>query len=61
MMFLLDANTFITPKNSYYGFDLAPGFWTWLERAHAAGWVASVEAVRQELCRGGDELATKPR
>lgn len=25
MMFLLDANTFITPKNSYYGFDLAPG------------------------------------
>ena len=54
MMFLLDANTFITPKNSYYGFDLAPGFWTWLERAHAAGWVASVEAVRQELCRGGD-------
>ncbi len=58
MMFLLDANTFITPKNSYYGFDLAPGFWTWLERAHTAGTVASVEAVRQELCRGGDELAT---
>ena len=29
--FLLDANTFITPFQNYYPFDLAPGFWTQLE------------------------------
>lgn len=32
-MYLLDANVFIEAKNRYYGFDLAPGFWDWLDAA----------------------------
>ncbi|WP_182347796.1 DUF4411 family protein [Tomitella gaofuii] len=56
-MYLLDANIFIDAKNRYYGFDVAPGFWTWLDYAHAAGLVCSIDAVRAELLKGGDELA----
>ena len=29
-MLLLDADTLIQAKNTYYAFDLAPGFWDWL-------------------------------
>lgn len=57
MRFLLDANTFITAKNAYYGFDIAPGFWAWIERSHGAGDLASVDAVRKELLLGSDDLS----
>lgn len=26
--YLFDANNFITSKNTFYGFDIAPTFWT---------------------------------
>lgn len=26
-MFIIDSNELITAKNTYYGFDFAPGFW----------------------------------
>ena len=32
MLFLLDSDTLIQAKNEYYGFDLCPGFWDWLDR-----------------------------
>jgi Domain of unknown function (DUF4411) len=54
----LDSNVFISAKNAHYGMDFAPGFWDWLAAAHAAGVVYSVEAVRDELKVGADELAT---
>ncbi len=56
-MYLLDSNVFISAKNAHYGMDFAPGFWDWVEQAHAAGVVYSVEAVRDELKGGADELA----
>lgn len=56
-MYLVDANVLIDAKNRYYAFDIAPGFWKWLEGAHAAGEVGSIEAVRKELVDGNDELA----
>ena len=56
-MYLLDANVLIEAKNRYYAFDIAPGFWTWLDRAHAQGLACSIEAVRDELLAGNDELA----
>lgn len=56
-MYLVDANVLIDAKNRYYAFDIAPGFWEWLESAHAAGEVGSIEAVRKELVDGNDELA----
>jgi hypothetical protein len=56
MAYLLDANVFIEAKNRYYGFDLCPGFWTWIDAANAAGIVISIERVRAELIGGGDDL-----
>lgn len=47
MAYLLDANVFIQAKNLHYGFDFCPGFWDWLDQAHAAGRVFSVEMSRR--------------
>lgn len=55
-MYPLDTNVFIEAKNRYYGFELCPGFWEWLERAEAAGDVASIERVFDELAGSSDEL-----
>lgn len=57
-MHLLDANAFIEAKNTYYSFTMAPGFWTWLLRAHDAGALGSIVAVRAELLQQNDELST---
>ena len=54
-MYLLDANIFIQAKNRHYAFDVVPGFWRWLERAHGIGIAGSVERVREELLVGKDE------
>lgn len=56
-MFLLDANVLIEAKNRYYAFDIAPGFWAWLDQAHDDDVACSVEPVRDELIEGSDELA----
>ena len=57
-MYLLDANVLIEAKNRYYAFDIAPGFWDWLDRAHQHSTACSIDAVRNELLSGNDELAT---
>lgn len=57
MAYLLDANTLIQAKNEYYAFDLCPGFWDWLDQQSVAGNVFSVQAVKDELARGDDQLA----
>lgn len=56
-MYLLDSNVLIEAKNRYYAFDIAPGFWDWLEHAHEQRLACSIEAVRDELLEGNDELA----
>ena len=56
-MYLVDANILIEAKNRYYAFDIAPGFWTWLEHAHEQALACSIEAVGKELRDGNDELA----
>jgi predicted nucleic acid-binding protein len=56
-MYLLDTNVLIEAKNRYYAFDIAPGFWAWLNRAHSKGVACSIESVRDELLAGKDELA----
>lgn len=55
--YLLDANIFIQAKNLHYGFDFCPGFWDWIDEAHAAGTVYSIRAVQTELTTGNDDLA----
>jgi hypothetical protein len=54
---LLDANVFIEAKNRYYGFDLVPAFWTWLEDQAESGEIASTDMIYDELKDGGDDLA----
>ncbi len=56
-MYLVDANVLIEAKNRYYAFDIAPGFWAWLDRAHDQSLACSIDAVRDELLDGNDELA----
>jgi hypothetical protein len=55
-MYLLDANTFIQSHRTHYGLDFVPAFWEWLDVAFGQGLAISIEAIRDELVRGGDEL-----
>lgn len=57
MKYLLDANVLIEAKNRHYGFEICPGFWTWIERKHTAGAIHSVARVGAELRAGDDRLA----
>lgn len=55
-MYLLDANVFIQSHRAHYGFDFVPAFWEWLARGGAAGILASVHVIKDELDVGQDEL-----
>lgn len=55
--YLLDANVFIQAKNFYYGFDICPGFWDWLDHVVPLGTAHSITRVCDELTDGNDELA----
>jgi uncharacterized protein DUF4411 len=54
--YLLDANTFIQPKQEgYYAPDICPGYWKALRAIHAHG-VHSLDRVLAELTGKGDEV-----
>jgi hypothetical protein len=55
--FVLDADVLITAKNSYYAFDLAPGFWESLIYLSGKRRILSIDYVKGELERGKDQLA----
>ncbi len=55
-MYLLDANAFMEANRLYYGFDIAPGFWTWLGDTSLVGQVASIDAVKDEVTAGTGDL-----
>ncbi len=57
MKYLLDANVLIQAKNEFCAFDICPGFWEWLDRAHSQGKIFSVKKVQEELLEGNDDLA----
>ncbi len=50
--YLLDSDVFITAKNTYYAFDICPGFWESLLHHHANDTVFSIDRVRSELLAG---------
>ncbi len=56
-IFIPDSNVFITAKNFYYAFDLAPAFWKNLIRLAGKGRILSIDYVKDELERGKDDLA----
>ncbi len=53
--YLLDSDVFIAAKNAYYAFDICPGFWAGLIRAHAEGRARSLDRIRNELLSGREE------
>lgn len=57
MKYLLDANTYIEAKNLYYGMDICPGYWQWLDIQFQNNLVNSVHSVFSELNGYGDELS----
>jgi hypothetical protein len=54
--YLLDSNVFIQAKNGYYSFDIAPGFWRWLEILAQEQGILTIKAVREEILDGDDAL-----
>ncbi|MDA8356624.1 MAG: DUF4411 family protein [Actinomycetota bacterium] len=57
MAYLLDTNVFIEAKNRHYGFDFCPAFWDWIDHAHGAGTVFSIDKIAAELAPIDDALA----
>lgn len=57
MKYLLDANTYIQAKNQYYGMDICPAYWDWLDQQFQLGVIGSVHMIGSELRHGNDELA----
>lgn len=55
-MHLFDSNTFMEGARLYYGFNLAPGFWTWLVSDNMRDEIASTEAVKDEITAGTGAL-----
>jgi len=54
---LIDANTLMTPYQSYYPFDFAPKFWYQLESAVEDGSVVILDMVKKEVEKGNDLLS----
>lgn len=57
MRYLLDSNTYIQAKNQYYGMDICPAYWDWLDQQFELGELGSIEFIGRELKDGNDELA----
>jgi Domain of unknown function (DUF4411) len=57
LQYVLDANAFIQAKRRYYAFDFCPGYWTVLAWHQKKGALCSIDKVRDELNRGGDDLS----
>lgn len=56
-VYLLDANVLINAKNTWYSFELVPGFWNWVMREAEQGRLFSIIQVRTELRRVDDQLS----
>lgn len=54
-MYVIDSDVLITAKNSYYAFDLCPGFWNSLLAHHQVEQVHSLDRNRLELLQGRDD------
>src|SRR5829696_9220324 len=55
--YVLDANVFIQAHQTYYAFDICPGFWLALPRQHEAKRVFSIDKIKAELLALSDPLS----
>ena len=56
-VFIIDANSLITPFKEYYAFDIAPKFWTSLKTHIETGRVLILDCVKDEITTGDDKLS----
>lgn len=56
MAFLVDTNIFVDAHRRYYGFDIVPSFWDFLDQQFSAGSLVSIRPVLDELKKGDDAL-----
>lgn len=50
-IYLIDSNSLITPKISYYPMDLAPNFWDSMARKIQDGSIAILDLVKKEILK----------
>lgn len=55
-LFLIDANSLITPYLTFYSFDLAETFWYQMELHIQNGDIAILDLVKSEVLKGKDSL-----
>lgn len=51
-VYVLDSDVFIAAKNTYYAFEICPGFWDSIVYAHRHGRVRSIDRIKAELLAG---------
>lgn len=55
-IFLIDANSFITPHLTFYPFDFAQRFWEQMKDHIEEGNIAVLDLVKAEILQGNDNL-----
>jgi len=50
-IYLIDTNSLITPKATYYPMDLAPAFWASMSEKIQDGSIAILDLVKKEILR----------
>ena len=50
-LFLIDANSLITPFLSYYPFDFAPSFWSQISDHISNGSIVILDMVKAEILK----------
>lgn len=50
-IYLIDTNSLITPKATYYPMDLAPAFWTSMAEKIQDGSIAILDLVKKEILK----------
>lgn len=58
-MYVLDTNVFIDAANTYYAFDLTPGYWDFIAGLFNSQRAVSITHVYNELVREDDEDSLK--
>jgi hypothetical protein len=56
-VFLIDSNILIAPFHSYYSFEFAPEFWSFIEQNILSKKIALLDIVFDEIAAGTDELS----
>lgn len=48
-VYIIDANAFLTPSDSYYNFDIAPRYWEKFNKLAKEGYIKTIDKIDKEL------------